>query len=224
MLAPDQTRPNYWRLSRRAQELVAEKNWRDAKAPLETLVRLYPEDAGADSNYRLLAEVHHGLGEVAEERSVLARWAAFDPTATDAFARLMELGEAAGDWTAVAENAERFLAVNPLVPAPYRSLARASEELGQRDTARRAYEKLLELDPPDPADVHYRIARLLAAGGDTVRARRQVLQALEEAPRFRDALHLLLELQRKPTGAVESPATPSSAARTDPSHEDRGSK
>lgn len=205
---PDPARPNFWRLSRRAQELVAEKRWREAKEPLETLVRLYPEDTGADSSYRLLAQVHRGLNEVAEEQAMLARWAGLDATATEAFLRLMELGEAAGDWGTVAENAERFLSVNPLVPAPHRYLARASEELGRRDTARRSYEKLLQLDPPDPANVHFRVARLLAAGGDTVPARRHVLQALEEAPRYRDALRLLLQLQETPATPAGSSAVP----------------
>ena len=205
---PDPTRPNFWRLSRRAQELVAEKRWREAKEPLETLVRLYPDDTGADSSYRLLAQVHRGLNEVAEEQAMLARWAGLDATATEAFLRLMELGEAAGDWGTVAENAERFLAVNPLVPAPHRYLARASEELGRRDTARRSYEKLLQLDPPDPANVHFRVARLLAAGGDTVPARRHVLQALEEAPRYRDALRLLLQLQETPAAPRGSSPAP----------------
>ncbi len=96
----------------------------------------------------------------------------------------MELDEAAKDWPGVSENAERFLAVNPLVPQPYRYLARASEELGKPDPAIRSYQRLLLLDPPDPADVHYHLARLLHQKGDAAGAKRQVLQALEEAPRF----------------------------------------
>jgi tetratricopeptide (TPR) repeat protein len=207
-VTPDPSRPNYWRLSRRAQEFVAEKRWQDAKEPLETLVRLYPEDTGTGSSHSLLAQAHRGLNEAAQEQAVLARWAALDVTATEAFLRLMELGEAAGDWSTVAENAERFLAVNPLVPAPHRYLARASEELGRRDTARRSYEKLLQLDPPDPAEVHFRTARLLAGEDDTAPARRHVLQALEEAPRYREALRLLLQLQGPPDAPANSPAVP----------------
>ena len=55
---------------------------------------------------------------------------------------------------------------------------------------------LLRLDPPDPAETHYRLARLLHKRQDP-EAKRQTLQALEEAPRFRDALKLLRELQSK---------------------------
>jgi tetratricopeptide (TPR) repeat protein len=205
---PDPARPNFWRLSRRAQELVAEKRWQEAKEPLERLVRLYPEDTGSDSSYRWLAQVHRGLNEAPEEQAVLARWAATDVTATEAFLRLMELGDTAGDWGMVAENAERYLAVNPLVPAPHRYLARASEELGRREAARRSYEKLLQLDPPDPAQVHYRVARLLAAEDDRVLARRHVLQALEEAPRYQDALRLLLGLQDTPASPADASVKP----------------
>ena len=93
------------------------------------------------------------------------------------------------------ENAGRFLAVNPLVPQPYRMLARASEALGKPDPAIRSYQRLLLLDPPDPADVHYHLAKLFRQQGDAAAAKRQVLQALEEAPRFPDALRLLLEIE-----------------------------
>jgi tetratricopeptide (TPR) repeat protein len=105
----------------------------------------------------------------------------------------MELGEGAGDWRAVEENANRYLAVNPLVPPPHAYLGRASEALDQPERAAEAYRVLLMLDPPDPAEAHFRLARVLHRTGDPA-AKRQVLMALEEAPRFRDAHELLLEL------------------------------
>jgi hypothetical protein len=65
---------------------------------------------------------------------------------------------------------------------------------------------MLQLDPEDPSEVHYRLARQLHKLGEP-EAHRQVLQALEEAPRFRDAQRLLLELNRAKTPATP-PATP----------------
>jgi hypothetical protein len=56
---------------------------------------------------------------------------------------------------------------------------------------------LLVLDPSDPAEAHYRLARLLQQAGDP-QAKRHVLQALEEAPRFREAHQLLLQLSAQP--------------------------
>src|SRR5205814_10076350 len=131
--------------------------------------------------------------ETNQEREVLSKLAALESDATDVYLRLMELDEAAKDWPGVTENAERFLAVNPLLPQPYRYRARASEESGKTEAAIESYQKLLLLDPPDPAEVHFRLARLLRQAGDPA-AKGHVLRALEEAPRFRDAHKLLLEI------------------------------
>jgi tetratricopeptide (TPR) repeat protein len=187
--------PNYWQLLLQAQNALNDRRWDEAKTPLQTLVKLYPSQTGSDSAYALLAAVHRQLGETNEERSVLTQLTAIDSDNTEAYARLMELDEGVNDWKGVAENAERFLAVNPLLALPYRELAKASDELGQSASAIRSYQRLLLLDPPDPADIHYHLARWLHQTGDAAGAKRQVLQALEEAPRFADAQHLLLELE-----------------------------
>jgi uncharacterized protein HemY len=56
--------------------------------------------------------------------------------------------------------------------------------------------------------VHYQLARLLHARGDSeAEAERQVLQALEDAPRFRDAQRLLLEIKDKTPELNAIPAT-----------------
>ncbi len=120
-----------------------------------------------------------------------------DADDADTFLRLTELCTVAKDWPCAAQNAERFLAVNPLLAEPYRYLAAASEALDKSQPAIRAYQTMLLLDPPDPAEAHFRLARLLHQSGDPG-ARRHVLQALEEAPRFRDAQKLLLEISGNP--------------------------
>ncbi|HXT39379.1 MAG TPA: tetratricopeptide repeat protein [Candidatus Angelobacter sp.] len=204
---------NFWVLTDFARRLVAEKKWMEAKVPLKKLIDEYPDCADANNGYALMAAAHRGLNETNEEREVLSKLASLDADATDAFSRLMVLGEAAGDWPSVVQNAERFLAVNPLLPQPYRHLARASEELGRTGAAIQAYQKLLLLDPPDPAEVHFRLARLLRKTGDPA-AKRHVLQALEEAPRFREAHHLLLEIEAGTQGAKKS--EPAVAAENKP--------
>jgi hypothetical protein len=69
----------------------------------------------------------------------------------------------------------------------------ASEGLGQPGQAVDSYRRLLLLDPADPAEVNFRLARLLQRQ-DPAAARRYVLDALADAPRFRDAYRLLLQL------------------------------
>jgi len=140
---------NFWALTDYSRKLVAEKKWEQAKVPLKKLIESYPGYTGANNAYFLLAAAHRGLNETNEEREVLSKLAALDADATATFQRLMELNETAKDWPGVAQNAERFLAVNPLLPQPYRCLARASEELNKTNEAIQSYHKLLLLDPPE---------------------------------------------------------------------------
>jgi tetratricopeptide (TPR) repeat protein len=198
---------NFYVLNHLAKKLVREKKWKEAKVPLEELTKLYPNQTGEDSAYALLADVHRNLGETNLEREVLSKLAALDADASDTFLRLMELDSATKDWSLVATNAERYLAVNPLVPQPHRYLAQACEALDQSQRAIESYQTLLLLEPPDPAEAHYRLARLLHQAGDAA-AKRHVLQALEEAPRFREAHRLLLEISAANKTSLRSESTP----------------
>ncbi|HWH69357.1 MAG TPA: tetratricopeptide repeat protein, partial [Candidatus Sulfotelmatobacter sp.] len=192
---------NYWVLLRQAERLAEEKNWSEAKPLYQQLVQLYPNATGAESPYRRLALAHRELGETNAERQVLTRFAEKDDQAPDAYLRLMELASETADWSTVLTNAQRYLAVNPLVPAPYRFLAKASEAAGDGPAAIEAYQVLLQLDSPNPAEVHFRLATLLHRERDP-QARRHVLEALEEAPRFREALLLLRQMRQETTSAA----------------------
>ena len=130
--------------------------------------------------------------------------------AVDARLRLIELAATAKDWKAVRSLADDVLAINPLVPGPHRFLAQAAEALADRPAAIQAHRTLLQMDPLDPANHHYRLAGLLAAEQKLPEARRQVVLALEEAPRFRAAHQLLLEI------AAKMDATPATQPTTAP--------
>lgn len=184
---------NFWVMTRKARKLVEDKKWSEAKPVLQRLVELYPASVGTESAYPLLAAAHRALGETNAELKILTQYAEQDDEALEAYQRLMELGVEALDWAAVSRNALRYLAVNPLVATPYRFLAQSSENLGQLQTGIDAYQALLRLDPPDPAETHFRLAKLLHQSGRPD-ARRHLLQALEEAPRYREALRLLLKM------------------------------
>jgi Tfp pilus assembly protein PilF len=195
---------NYFGMLARARQLVARRAWNDAKPLLERLVQLYPAQAGTGSAYPLLAATLRGLEDTAGERALLVKYSDLDDTATDAYARGLELAADAKDWATVKHLGERYLAVNPLVPLPHRFLARAAQATGDNASGIAANRVLLQLDPPNPADVHYQLATFLHRTGSP-EARRQVLQALEEAPRYRDALQLLEEIN---LGAARAPTAP----------------
>lgn len=194
---------NFYVLTQSAKKLIAEKKFAEAKAPLLKLIENYPTHTGGDSALWLLAQVQRELKETSQERATLTKLAALDADAVDAYLRLMELAATTKDWPVVAENARRYLAVNPLVPQPHRWLARASEELKQPTEAIAAYQTVLLLDPADPAEVHFRLAKLFHPT-DAKSAKLHVLMALEEAPRFREAHELLLKLVpgEKPTATL----------------------
>jgi tetratricopeptide (TPR) repeat protein len=187
--------PNSFHGSRRlCARLVVEEKWDRAVVSLERLKQLYPEYVGPENAYVMLADVYKRTANRTAERAALEQLAARDGSSSPAYLRLMELDLAAADWPKLAIDAHRFLAVNPLVPAPYRMLGRAADQLGDRTEAINAYRALALLDDADPADVHYRLAKLLRDAGDRSQARREVLMSLEEAPRFLAAHRLLLEL------------------------------
>ena len=154
-------------------------------------------------SYRPLVAALRALGDTAGELEALRRWAEVDDEATEAYVRLMELGAAAADWPLVAANGERFLAVNPLVAPPWRYLARAAGGMGDDSAAVVAWRTLLQLDVPERAEANYELARLMLRRGDREAARRHVLLALEETPRFRDALRLLREINGPAAGGTQ---------------------
>ncbi len=209
LLVWEKTRPdNYWLLRLKAQRLIEQQKWEEAKVPLQRLVELYPQQKGGDAAYRQLAAALRALKDSKGEHEVLKKWAAVDDEATEAFLRLIEIATAEQDWATVRRNCERYLAVNPLVAPPYRALARAAAGTGDDSTAVVAWRTLIQLDVPERAEAHFQLARLLHKRGDTAEARRHTLLSLEETPRYRAALGLLLELNRPPRDAVKEPAAP----------------
>jgi tetratricopeptide (TPR) repeat protein len=185
--------------------LIAEEEWERAREALETLKQLDPDDVGPENADVLLALVFRKLDDPEAERAALEAFVSRDAGAGSALLRLIELDGAEEDWQRLAEHARAMLAVNPLIPAPHRGLARAAERLGDAPEAIVAYRSLSRLDQTDPAEIHFRLAGLLRQEGRADEARREVLRALEEAPRFREAHRLLLELVEE-GGASEAGA------------------
>lgn len=186
---------NYDAIISYAEHLLDAKKWKEAKEPLQKLIELYPEQREADGAYAMLAKAQRELGEIDAEVATLTKLADLTPEATDAFARLAQIFAERKDWVKVLDYTARFQAVNPLAPDTHRVAAEAHEALDQRDSAIAGYRTMLKLDPPDVPEVHFRLARLLHANRDPA-AKRHILLALEEAPRFRAAHELLLEITR----------------------------
>jgi tetratricopeptide (TPR) repeat protein len=209
LLVWEKLHPNNYHLQlRKARELMAAKHWSEAKPVLEALVKSYHGESRADNPLWLLAVTERNLKETDAELATLQKFAAQESDFVELFTRLIEISEARSDWAGVTNYTEHLMAINPLISLPYRAAARANVALGKNDRAIAAYRGLILLDPTDPVEVHYQLARLLHARGDAEsEARRQVLQALEDAPRFRDAQQLLLEIKTGKPQPTASAAT-----------------
>lgn len=199
---------NYWVLDEEASDYIEQKKLAEAKVPLQKIIAAYPDQTGPQSAARKLAEIHRALGETEEELKVLRKLAARDGEALDSYIRLMELNAARNDWKETLENADRARAVNPLILPPNEKQFAALQKLKRPAEAIASGERLLRLNPPDPTGVHFELAELMAESApDSARA--HVVQALEEAPRFRAAQRLLLKLG--PSKKSERDATDSNS-------------
>ncbi|MBN1803858.1 MAG: tetratricopeptide repeat protein [Sedimentisphaerales bacterium] len=186
--------PNsFWALTMHATNLMTDEKWLEAIKPLKKLLTLYPDYTGEGNAYSLLAQVYRRLNETEEEHLILSKLAGISANATDAYGRLMEIAMEQKDWDTVIKNGNRYNAVYPMLASVYWRIGRANEELGMKEQAIESYKNVLLLDPQDPADINYRLAELYQEQ-DPVTAKRYVLNALADAPRFRKAHRLLLKL------------------------------
>jgi tetratricopeptide (TPR) repeat protein len=188
---------NFVGLMALAQRQLSTKKWADSAQTLKQLISINPTYIGGDNSYERLAGVYQKLERAPDERTVLEQFVAINDDAVSANLRLVELQTAASDWSAVEQTAARLFAIDPLLNQPHLLRATVAEKRDQPAVASRALSRLLLLNPADPADIHFRLAKSLHAQGKMKDAKRQTLMALEEAPRYRDAHQLLLKLVRQ---------------------------
>jgi tetratricopeptide (TPR) repeat protein len=142
---------------------------------------------------------------------VLEKFCSINADAVAPRMRLMELAAAEKDWKAVRKCAEEVLGIDPLGPVAYRQLAAAAGALGDRATAIEARQILLLMDPLDKPEQHYQLAALMFEEGRLPEARHEVDLSLEDAPRYREALALLLKIADKMDATGTAPQEPPSA-------------
>ncbi len=172
----------------------------------------------------MLADTYGKLGQRDKQRRALEKLITLSDDALPALNQLAELAQQEEDWAALADYARKILAVHPLLPTGHEYLATAADRLENPVDAVTALTALTQFDPVDPAGLDYRLAAAHAKAGDKQQATRHVIAALDEAPRYRDALRLLLELvepnaEETPASSVKPLADTETSAAVDPSPE-----
>lgn len=189
-----------WGLLRSAESLIAAGRDQEAIEPLQNLVRLGIVTGRRGGTLDLLAHAYRKLQRNDEEQQTLSRIIALTDDALPALNRLAEFAQANEDWESLAELSQQILDIQPLESTGHEKLAIAMERLDKLGDAIRPLKALKLCEPVDPASIDYRLAVAHQSVGDTEGSKRHLLAALQEAPRYRNALRLLLELT-EPKGA-----------------------
>ena len=201
-----------------ARGAAQEQDWEAAAKAATAAAAAHPYRMDRHSPYPLLAEAHEQLGD--RQRAVAAlttywRAGGRSPAVLTRLADWLEAGggvengdgqegrEAAPGTAEDALAVRRSLAlVAPLHAANRATLGDRLLTAGQPQAALAEYMAHQSLAPHDAAGAHFRLAKAHFALEQTAPARRHVLSALEIAPRYSDALALLLALNE---GAASKP-------------------
>jgi tetratricopeptide (TPR) repeat protein len=180
--------------------LVQEKKPQEALPYLERARDLFPDYGGQDSPHWYLAAIYRDQGKRGEAVEALQRLTAISDGAYRAQLDLARLLEDQGDAAGAAAALDRALYISPFDPAVHERMAALYARLGDRAQVVRARRSLVALDPVDRPEALYQLALALTEAGDVPAARREVLRALELAPRFQRAQELLLRLHESRGG------------------------
>ncbi|MCA9157310.1 MAG: tetratricopeptide repeat protein [Planctomycetales bacterium] len=188
---------NYFAQRKLAELQIADKDWSAARTAVERLLELYPEDAEKGGGLMLMALIAREQGDAASEREALQRLVAISSDDLPALQRLIELNRQAEDWEGLAKTARLMLAAQPLLTTGHAALVEAATHLEHPADGIQSLRALQELQPLDPAGLHYQLAQALTEADRLEQARREVLLALEETPRYRLAQKLLVNIHAR---------------------------
>ncbi len=194
---------NFWAKKRFAENLLNKKSWERAIVAAEELIKLYPDYVETGSGYELQAQAYRGVGKPEKEAEVLERLAAKSSEAYQAYSRLLAVNFEKEKWPEVTKNADRVMAINPFQKEIHYCSGCAHQAMKDSSAAITSFEKSLNLNPTNPSEVRFRLAKLLRPR-DQLRSKRYLLDSLADSPRFREAHAFLLK--------VEEPDKPSPEA------------
>jgi tetratricopeptide (TPR) repeat protein len=186
---------SYWGQRRALAQAMERKEWESARVKAEQLIAMWPEDPSDEGIYWQLAIICRALGDVPAERDALVQLVSRASSPREGLLRLIEMDRERAAWSDVLRWCELLVGIQPIndVIQDYRS--QAATQVADHDKALRALKAMVAMDPIDPAGVFFRMAQASAALKNTNQAKRYCLQALEESPRYREALELLVQLR-----------------------------
>ena len=188
-----------------------QEQWAKAIPPLEAAQKLSPV---TKATYPMLAKSYRQTDQPEKEYQTLQQFAKIESDNVELFTTLLQRSSSRGQWDSTKQYARKLLALNPMLTAPHRYLSMAAEKTSDDEALIESLSVLAIMNPLDAADVHFRLASALHRDNQLALAKRQVIMALEKAPRYRDAHALLLRIveQQKPAEKPSADPAPGASA------------
>jgi tetratricopeptide (TPR) repeat protein len=171
-----------------------EKDLAGAELHLKRAEKVFPEFVDPENPYQVLGEMFVEQKREDEALGQYLEWARNDSETVEPLRRAGEIYRKRKAWSAMSDLLELSVYVNPYETSMQSLLGEAAAEAGNWTAAVSAYQAIVGLDPVDPAEAHFNLARALLGSGRKTEAKREVLRSLEIAPNFEKAQQLLLKI------------------------------
>lgn len=164
--------------------MMERKKFQEALEPLQTLHEAFPD---SHIYQRDLAEIHHALGEYAEEAAMWELFLQHSPTPVEACPQISHAYLAMGKREDAFRATRKCYEYDTTNSDSVFFYAHELERRGQTDEARQLYAKGHELAPEYP-DISIGLARTLSSSGQNQQARKLIDMVLKKLPGNVDAL------------------------------------
>jgi tetratricopeptide (TPR) repeat protein len=190
------TRPNdYFALLKLGTIYKTEGDKEKAVELLKRAAEAFPYYAREGNPYLQLADIYEAQGKKSEALAALESLIKHNETNADAYKRVAKLKLELNDKAGALNTIFTSFYISPFDADLHKLAGDAYLEQGSLIDAIREFRVVVSLEPANPADAHYDLARALEASGDKIEAKREVLRSLEIAPSFEKAQELLLKLR-----------------------------
>lgn len=188
---------DYLKRAPEAAKALREKRHDDAIRLGTELKPLYPDFVEKGNVYETLAQAYLAKDDKAAAARELREYVARGGREPETLKRLAALEVEFGRAREARAVLERVLWIYPVKDEElHKRLGDLRAEAGDWNGAAEEYAAVVALKPADPASAHYDLARAYHALNRDDEAEEHVLEALEQAPGFRPAQKLLLEINK----------------------------
>jgi cellulose synthase operon protein C len=161
----------------------------------DEIIRMYPDYVYAANAYEFVAQAHIANGNKQAAAAVLKAYQTRGGRNPEALKELASLQLELGDAAASAATLERINYIYPEDEQLHRRLGDLWFTQKNYPGAVREFGAVLAMKPLDRVSAEYGLARAYFFAGQKEQARTHVLAALENAPGYRPAQQLLLQLE-----------------------------